>query len=130
MPLLFYGRLERGKRKLYSSDLRPIETNLFDNWKVKYLAPHPRTPDLANFWWFKTSKHSAISWHDSRDDIKLPHGIASNHSGRLIEQTIFIPALLSQLDALEIIRTSFPRYLVPSPLMFRFNNENEVYQYD
>jgi hypothetical protein len=40
MPLLFYGRLNDGKRRLYSPDLRPIESSVFDNYMVKHLAPY------------------------------------------------------------------------------------------
>jgi hypothetical protein len=133
MPLLFYGRLADGKRRLYSRELRPIETSAFDRWKIKHLSPYREGQDmseLANFWWFEAGKHCAVSWRESRIDITQPHGIRSNQDDRTREQTIFIPSLLSQLDALEVIRTEFPRYLVPSPLVFRFNNEREVYLYD
>lgn len=130
MPLLFYGRLEEGKRRLYSRELKPIETSAFDRWKIKHLSPYREDRALANFWWFEESKHSAISWDEDRIDITLPHGIKTNESDRVREQTIFIPSLLSHRDALEVIRTEFPRYLVPSPLIFRFNNEREVYLYD
>jgi len=133
MPLLFYGRLEDGKRRLYGKNLRPIETAAFDRWKVKSLSPYRPghdVRDLANFWWFEDSKHCAISWRESRVDITLPHGIRSNESSRLREQTVFIPALLSHRDALEVLRTEFPRYLIPSPLVLRFNNEHEAYLYD
>ncbi len=130
MPLLFYGRLSDGKRRLYSKDLRPIETSAFDRWKIKRLSPYREDPDLANFWWFEGGKHCAISWMESRSDITLPHGILSNEHPRLREQTIFIPSLLSHSDALQLARTEFPLHLVPSPLVFRFNNEREVYLYD
>ena len=133
MPLLFYGRLEDNKRRLYGKGLREIETSTFDRWKIKGLAPFRQDQnmrDLANFWWFEASKHCAISWRESRADIRLPHGIRSNESDRLREQTVFIPSLLGQRDALEILRTEFPKYLIPSPLVLRFNNEREVYLYD
>ena len=119
MPLLFYGRLNGGRRKLYDPRLREIETSVFDNWKIRHLAPHSETKDLrdlANFWWFRNRNHCAISWHDSRKEMK--------------EQSVFIPQLLSPLEALHIARTEFPGDLVPSPLVFRWNNENEIYYYE
>lgn len=130
MPLLFYGRLGSGKRKLYNREMRLIETSAFDSWKIKHLAPRPKVPDLANFWWFTQSNHTAIAWNEGRMDITLPHGIVDNEPGRLREQTIFIPGLLSRIDAVEIMRTEFPSYLAPSPLVFRFNNDLETYLYD
>jgi hypothetical protein len=72
MPLLFYGRLNDGKRRLYSPDLRPIESSVFDNYMVKHLA---------------------------------------------------------HMEALEIMRTSFPDYLVPGAIVFRFNNQDGAYRY-
>jgi hypothetical protein len=133
MPLLFYGRLNDGERRLYSKDLRPIESSAFDSWKIKHLSPYREglsMRELALFWWFEARKHCAISWRESRIDITLPHGIRDNEREKTREQTIFIPSLLSQRDALEVIRTEFPRFLVPSPLIFRFFNEREVYLYD
>lgn len=133
MPLLFYGRLNDGERRLYSKDLRPIESSAFDSWKIKHLSPYREgmsMRELALFWWFEARKHCAVSWRESRIDLTLPHGIGDNEREKTREQTIFIPALLSQRDALELIRTEFPRWLVPSPIIFRFFNEREVYHYD
>ena len=130
MPLLFYGRLEDGKRRLYGKNLRPIETSTFDSWKIKHLAPFPDLPYLANFWWFEERKHSAVSWNERRQDVSLPIGIRVNERDRSREQTVFLPGLLSHMDAVEIIRTEFPRYLLPSPIVFRFNNQSRVFLYD
>lgn len=131
MPLLLYGRLGEGPRKLYASSLREIEVSTFDKWKIKHLSPHGEGMRyVANFWWFEASKHCAVSWNEGRTDIDQPVGIVANESEKLREQSIFIPALLSPMDALSVIRTEFPRELVPSPLVFRFNNQDEVYLYD
>lgn len=60
-------------------------------------------------------KHTAISWSDTY----LPH-----------EQTIFLPTLLDQREALEVARVVFPQ-VVPSPIVFRFRQEyDEVLVYD
>jgi hypothetical protein len=131
MPLLFYGRLHDGKRKLYSKDLREIETSVFDNFKVRHLAPYgERVRELANLWWFEDRKHTAVSWNESRMDLNLPHGVPANESiFNLREQTVFMPGLIRHIEALEIIRVTFPKWLVPSPLVLRFNNQDEVYTY-
>jgi hypothetical protein len=131
MPLLFYGRLNDGKRRLYVKELRPVETSVFDNFKVKHLSPYgENTRELANLWWFDDRKHTAISWNESRLDLHQPLGIKANEDPEnLKEQTIFIPGLIAHLIALEIIRTEFPRWLVPSPTAFRFNNQDEIYHY-
>lgn len=130
MPLLFYGRLTDGKRRLYSKDLRLIETSVFDGFKVRHLAPHFRLPDLANLWWFVDRKHTAVSWGEIRIDLMQPRGIIANEDLESIkEQTVFIPGFVSHIDALEIIRTSFPRWLIPSPLTLRFNNQDEAFEY-
>jgi len=131
MPLLFYGRINERKRRLYSADLRPIETSVFDSFKIRHLAPYgPNVRELANLWWFDQRKHTAISWHDSRHDLQQPHGIKANESLiSMKEQTVFIPGLIRQGEALEIMRTSFPRWLIPGPLSFRFNNQRKIYHY-
>lgn len=130
MPLLFYGRLERGKRRLFTADLGRIETSVFDKWRIKHLAPHSGLVGIANFWHFPARKHTAISWHDNRRDIRQAVGIKSNEVPEPYEQTIFIPGLTSSMVALEIARTEFPRWLVPSPIIFKFNNPDEALLYD
>lgn len=130
MPLIFYGRLEHGEpRQLYSKDLRPIESSVFDNYKVKHLAPYRPLPDLANLWWFEDRNHTAVSWNECRIDITQHRGILANETTRLKEQTIFIPQLIGQMEALEIMRTEFPDHLVPGAIVFRFNNQDGAYRY-
>lgn len=130
MPLLFYGRLQHGgKRRLYSPDLRPIESSVFDNYKVKHLAPFHRRPDLANLWHFVDRKHTAVSWNECRLDITQHRGITANETVDFIEQTIFIPQLVDQKEALAIMRSEFPDYLVPGAIVFRFNNQDGAYLY-
>lgn len=130
MPLLFYGRLEHAdKRVLYSKELRPIESSVFDNYKVRGLAPYPARPDLANLWHFVDRNHTAVSWWECRIDIHQDRGDTLNETLRPKEQTIFIPQLIDQMDALEIIRTEFPDYLVPGAVVFRFNNQDGAYLY-
>lgn len=133
MPLLFYGRLDGRKRRLYSKDLRQIETSVYDNWKIKHLSPEREGDDMryiANFWWFMESKHTAVSWNEGRIDITQPVGIRDNEAEEVYEQTVFIPQLVSRLEALAILRSEFPDYLTPSAIVFRFNNQLEVYVYD
>lgn len=130
MPLLFYGRLEHSdRRRLYSPDLRLIETSVFDKFKVKHLAPYQREADLANLWWFEDRKHTAVSWNECRIDITQHRGIKANETEKFKEQTIFIPGFYEQMGALEIIRSEFPDYLVPGAITFRFNNQDGVYRY-
>lgn len=130
MPLLFYGRLEHGEpRRLYSPDLRPLESSVFDNYKVRGLAAYPLQPDLANLWHFVGRKHTAISWAECRIDIRQHRGILMNETLRLKEQTIFIPQLMGWMEALEVARSEFPDYLVPGAITFRFNNQDGAYLY-
>ena len=114
MPLLFYGSVgRRTKPRLYGVGLQPIETRVFDSFKVDELAPYSGLPHVANLWHFEDLKHTAISWHDDRG----------------VEQTLWIPSLHSHRDALEIARAEFPD-VVPSPLVFRFSNERHPHTYD
>lgn len=116
MPLLFYGtRPESADRtpELYGVRLQPIETRVFDSYRVDKLAPYSKRRAVANFWWFTERKHTAFSWHDDR--------------GR--EQTIWVPGLLNHRDALMLARLEFAE-VIPSPIIFRFNNERKVYLYD
>jgi hypothetical protein len=130
MPLLFYGRIEHfNDRRLYSKDLRPIESQVFDSFKINALAPYHRQADLANLWWFVGRNHTAVSWNECRIDITKPRGILENELQTLKEQTIFIPGFIDHIEALQIIRTEFPDYLVPGAIVFRFNNQEEAYRY-
>ena len=120
MPLLFYGSLDESrKRRLYSPGPREIEVSIFDSYKIDDLSPamdldsHRNAWAVANFWHFPQKKHCAIAWH-------------SQHSHR--EQVIWIPSLLSRINALYLAREEF-RSIVPSAIIFRFNNENEPYEY-
>jgi len=120
MPLLFYGSLgSQSRRRLYSPGPREIEVSIFDSYKVEDLAPYDDLTDhrnawaVANFWHFPKKKHCAIAWH-------------SEHSHK--EQLIWIPSLLSRIDALYLAREEFGS-IVPSAIIFRFNNENEIYEY-
>lgn len=129
MPLLFYGRLNDGKRRLYSKDLKPLESSVFDGFKVKHLSPYQNQPDLANLWWFQDRNHTAVSWNECRIDITKHRGIFANETQDLKEQTIFIPQLIDQIQAIEIMRSEFPEYLVPGAIVFRFNNQDGAYVY-
>lgn len=109
MPMLFYGdpRLpgyDKG-RHLYTDGMRRIETKIFDCYRIDGLAAWPRRHAVANIWHLPKKKHTAISWSDTY----LPH-----------EQTIFMPQLLDQREALELARLTF-EHVVPSPIVFRFN---------
>lgn len=131
MPLLFYGRIEHfNERRLYSKDLKPIESEVFDNFKVKALAPYHKRSDLANLWHFVDRNHTAVSWNECRIDIRQHRGIVANETLDFKEQTIFIPQLIDQMQALEIMRTEFPDFLVPGAIVFRFNNQDGAYIYD
>lgn len=121
MPLLFYGTIEgERRRRLYSKDLRLIETSVFDGYKVEDLAPNEELPGkygtswaVALLWHFPHKKHTAIAWHAET---------CKN------EQVIWLPGLLTKIDALTIAREEFPS-IVPSAIIFRFLNENEPYEY-
>lgn len=120
MPLLFYGTLPGDEhRKLYAGNMREIETSVFDSYMVKHLAPYIDLDSncnpwaVANFWHFTNRKHCAIAWHDE-------------HKGR--EQVVWLPSLLEQIDALTVAREAFGQ-VIPSSIIFRFNNEDEVYEY-
>lgn len=120
MPLLFYGSLgTKARRRLYGQNMREIEVSIFDSYRVEDLAPYHDLDDhrnawaVANFWHFPRKKHCAIAWH-------------SEHTHR--EQLLWLPGLLSRIDALELARSEFTE-VVPSPIIFRFNNESETYEY-
>lgn len=119
MPLLFYGTVgDRKKPVLYGANLRPLESTVFDHFRIDNLAPyrsleHPSAHAIANHWWFVERKHTAISWHHPRGT----------------EQTLFMPGLVSWMIALELARTEFPE-LIPSPIIFRFNNYEGAYLYE
>ena len=114
MPLLFYGRRAADKkRRLYGSDLEPIQGSVFDSFKIKKLAPLSRGMDLANWWWLPSRNHSALSWHDEEGQ----------------EQTLFFPQLLDPVEMFEIARAQFSSIL-PSPITFRISNEEGAFLYD
>lgn len=120
MPLLFHGTVgDQKKPSLYGANLRPIETSIFDSYKIGDLAPymdiscHPSAYAVANHWWFQRKKHTAISWHHPRGH----------------EQTVWLPGLLDWMVSLELARTEFEG-LIPSPIIFRFNNYEGAYLYD
>jgi hypothetical protein len=119
MPLLFYGTVDdRKKPVLHGANLRPLESSVFDHFRIDHLAPyrlldHPSGYAVANHWWFVGRKHTAISWHHPRGT----------------EQTLFMPALLDWMQSLELARTEFPE-LMPSPIIFRFNNYEGPFTYD
>lgn len=114
MPLLYYGTFGNDPRHaLYSPGLKPVKTAVFDSFKIDNLAPYSGKRYIANFWWMMCRKHSAISWHEECGD----------------EHTVFIPGLLVWRDALFLAREHF-KDVVPSAIVFRFNNYDEVYLYD
>jgi len=114
MPLLFYGVLpNKRKRRLYSKNLREIETSLFDHFKIKDLAPYSRLHHVANFWHLISLDTTAIAWHT--DDGEK-------------EQVIFIPGIHNQIDSLAIARLEFGS-VMPGATTFRFNNKVYVHEY-
>lgn len=106
MPLLYY----RTHGGLYTPK-GPVQSTVFDAFKIKSLAPAHGRKDIANFWHIK--KHSAFSWHD--DDGQ--------------EHTVFIPGLLTWREALIIAREEF-KARMPSAIVFRLNNYGGAYVYD
>lgn len=114
MPLLFYGVLpDKRKRKLYSKNLREIETSLFDHFKIEDLAPYSRLRHVANFWHFTKLDHTAFAWHIDESEK---------------EQVIFIPGIHGQIDALAIARLEFGS-VMPGATTFRFNNRIPIHEY-
>lgn len=114
MPLLFYGTTgKRTRPRLYGIRLQPIETRVFRSFELTDLAPYRPLFAVANYWWFEKRKHTALSWHDAE--------------GR--EQTIWIPNLLNQYQALEVARLEFGS-VMPGHMVFRINNEHEPYLYE
>lgn len=117
MPLLFYGTPSpttkvRQTARLYGPRLQLIETRVFDGFMIDKLGPRSKREAIANLWWFRERGHTAISWHVGG-----------------VEQTIWMPGLHLQRDALMIAREAFPE-VIPSPIVFRFNNERKAYTYD
>lgn len=116
MAMLFYGTLEKRSRKrcLYGARLQLLESQVFDYLKINDLAPYGKAaqPYIANFWHITPINHTALSWNDQRG----------------IEQTVFIPGLHSHQEALALARGNYPT-VVPSPLVFRFNNEDWIMVY-
>jgi len=114
MPILFYGTLvDSGrKRELHGVRLQPLESHLFDAFKLGKLAPYSRLPDVANHWHLVDRNHSALAWHTAEG----------------VEQTVFVPGLHSAIDTIAIIREEYPG-LLPSPLTLRVNNEEGAYLY-
>jgi hypothetical protein len=70
-----------------------------------------------------------VSWNECRIDIRLHRGVVANETIKFKEQTVFIPQLIGHMEALEIMRTEFPDYLVPGAIVFRFNNQDGAYRY-
>lgn len=119
MPMLFYGTVEGRKRGLYAANYRSIEVSIFDGFKIGDLAPygsldHPSAYAVANHWWFERRKHTAIAWH---------------YKELGTEQVVFLPGLLNWMVALELARVEFGD-LIPSPIIFRFNNYEGAYLYE
>lgn len=117
MPDLYYGPYN-GHRKpqLYVPGMRPVESKVFDSFKLIGLAPACGLRHIANFWQWLDKKHTVISWHET-DQCKY-------------ESSVFIPSLLDQREALEYARTVFPQ-IMPSPITFRFFQEyHEALLYD
>jgi len=113
MPMLFYGTTEGSrKRRLHGVRLQPIKSTVFDHFKVDKLAPRSKLLHVANFWHFVDRDHTALSWHDEQGN----------------EQTVFIPNLVGQIDAIAIARQEYPS-VIPPPSTFRINNEHEAYPY-
>ena len=124
MPMLFYGDaraaavagIEKG-RHMYLGGLRRTETpvSIWDSFRIDGLAAYPPLNAVANIWHMPKKRHTAISWNEDF----LKH-----------EQTIFLPGLLDQREALELARITFDR-VVPSPIIFRFRQDyHEVLVYD
>lgn len=118
MPVLLYGSINGSSKQLYAPTRRPIETSMFDSFKIEALAPYnvPRTSTaygLANHWWFTSRNHTAVAWHTP--DLKA-------------EQVVFLPELLDSFITIELLRQRFTD-LVPPPLIFRFNNPEGAYGY-
>lgn len=119
MPLLFWGDARAVSlpwdRRLYGSNLREIETSIFDSYKIDGLAPASRLNAICNIWHIPKRNHTALAWHEDR----LKH-----------EQLVLLPGLLDQRVALELARETFKR-IIPSPIIFRFNQDyDEVLVYD
>lgn len=115
MPDLFYGRYgEETKPRLYTPGMDRVVSEVFDNFKLRSLAPAHRKLHIANFWWWRRRKHTIIAWHD--DSLK--------------EAKVFIPTLLNQRQALEYARDLFAP-VMPSAITFRFNQDyHEALLYD
>jgi hypothetical protein len=112
LPLLFHGTLgELKKPRLYAANLRPIETDVFDSFKIPDLAPRSKLPLVALFWYIRG--HSVFAWHDHRG----------------IEQSVFVPQILKQPEMFMVCRSEFATVMPPS-LTFRISNDYEPYSYD
>jgi len=121
MPILFYGTTAHSKKRcLHNALLDPMSGSVFDNYKIEGLAPYLPEMDLsgpayaiANHWHLVDRSHTAMSWHHRR----------KGH-----EQTIIMPGFYDHIEFISLCRIDFGS-VMPSPLIFRVNNEWEPYAY-
>lgn len=110
MPYLYYGNLEPfSKPKLFSKELREIESKIFDKFKLDDLAPEDSAFFLAVI--RHVYDHTALAWW--------------NKDG--YQQAIFLPGLFNERDAILLARETWPNQ-IPGPLLFRIANEGEIYE--
>lgn len=113
MPQLYYGKLDGDKkRRLYGINLRPIEVSIFDYLKIKKLAPVSYPDDIAHLWHYRSRNQTIVAWNEDNK-----------------ERSLILVGLHFHEDAITIMREDFP-LLVPSPILFRWANEQEAYLYD
>lgn len=117
MPLLYVlspSRVEP-QFKVYDRNLRPVDSGVFDKFKIKDLSPFKFKPWVAVFWHFRSRNHSIISWVDDKEQ----------------EHTVFIPGILSWQEALAVSREEFKdRKVIPPATYFRFTNYEGPYLLD
>ena len=117
MPDLYYGPHGlRKKPELYTSDMQPVMTSVFDSFRLYGFAPESEKRHVANLWHWAERGHTILSWHDLEK---------SKH-----EYTLFMSSLLDHASALEYARLRFP-LIVPSPLTFRISQRwGKALEYD
>lgn len=116
MPALLFARLEGDThRKLYNEQLVPFKSSIFDQYKVKDLAPYSKRHHIANFWWMRINPrhpHSVLAWHDEEGH----------------EVSVLLPGEMRWQDTLTLARDLF-KPVIPSAVSFRLNNYEEPYSY-
>lgn len=112
MPKLYYGRIDGSKRQLYGINLRPIEVDIFDEYKIKHLAPSSKRPFVAHLWHLMECDHTIAAWYDDRGK----------------EHSLVVPGFHSHIDMAMIMHEDW-KGIKPDATVFRWHDEYRVLRY-